>query len=99
MPMMTMKRKKEIRAVQINSADEEGKLKVRGYAAGMGKVIKCTPNLGRVSSPSTWSPELLDLGRAPNAGPTESAPLWSTREPEPERLRPGKSTQPRTHFR
>ncbi len=30
---MTTKRKKEIRAVQLNSADEEGKLKVRGYAA------------------------------------------------------------------
>lgn len=28
-----MKRKKEIRAVQLNSANEEGKLKVRGYAA------------------------------------------------------------------
>ena len=36
-----------------------------------------------------------DLGRAQNAGPTESAPLWSTREPEPEQLRPGKRTQPR----
>ena len=37
-----------------------------------------------------------DLARAQNAGPTESVPLWSTREPEPERLRPGKCTQPRT---
>ena len=37
----------------------------------------------------------LDLGRAQNAGPTESVPLWSTQEPEPERLRPGKCTQPR----
>ena len=37
----------------------------------------------------------LDLGRAQNAGPTESAPLWSTRVPEPERLRPGKCIQPR----
>ena len=36
-----------------------------------------------------------DLGRAQNAGPTESVPLWSTREPEPEQLRPGKCTQPR----
>ena len=40
-----------------------------------------------------------DLGRAQNTGPTESVPLWSTREPEPERLRPGKRTQPRAHFR
>ena len=30
---MTTKRKKEIRAVQLNSAGDEGKLKVRGYAA------------------------------------------------------------------
>ena len=41
----------------------------------------------------------LHLGRAQNVGPTKSAPLWSTREPEPERLRPGKYTQPRAHFR
>ena len=40
-----------------------------------------------------------DLGRAQNAGPTESAPLWSTREPEPEKLRPGKRTQPRACLR
>ena len=40
-----------------------------------------------------------DLGRAQNAGPTESAPLWSTREPEPECLRPGKCTQPRACLR
>ena len=40
-----------------------------------------------------------DLGRAQNAGLTESVPLWSTREPEPERLRPGKCLQPRAHFR
>ena len=40
-----------------------------------------------------------DLGRAQNAGPTESVPLWGTREPEPEWLRPGKCMQPRAHFR
>ena len=27
---------------------------------------------------------------AQNTGPTESVPLWSTREPEPEQLGPGK---------
>ena len=37
-------------------------------------------------------PSCSDLGRAPNAGPTESVPLWRTREPEPERRRPGKCT-------
>ena len=36
-----------------------------------------------------------DLGRAPNAGPTESAPLRTTQVPEPERLRPGRCMQPR----
>ena len=40
-----------------------------------------------------------DLGRAQNAGPTECVPLWSTREPEPERLRLGKFMQPRACFR
>ena len=42
-----------------------------------------------------------DLGRAQNAGPTKSAPLWSTREtePEPELLRPGKCMQTRAHIR
>ena len=42
-----------------------------------------------------------DLGRAQNAGPTVSVPLWSTQEPEPERLRPrrGRCMQPRARFR
>jgi len=35
-----------------------------------------------------------DLGRAQNAGPTESAPLRTTQLPEPEQLRPGKCIQP-----
>ena len=65
-------------------------------AAGTGEVIRCTAHLGRVHSPSTWSPE---LGRAQNAGPTKYVPLWSTREPEPEQLRPGTCTQPRARFR
>ena len=54
---------------------------------------------GRVCSPSTWSPELLRPGKGQNAGLTESVPLWSTQEPEPEQLRPGKCTQPRACFR
>ena len=40
-----------------------------------------------------------DLERAQNTGPTESVPLWSTQEPEPEWLRPGKCMKPRAHFR
>ena len=40
-----------------------------------------------------------DLGRAQNAGPTESAPLRTTRVPEPERFRPGECIQPRACLR
>ena len=40
-----------------------------------------------------------DLGRVQNAGPTESVPLWSTQEPEPEWLTPGKCAQPMAHLR
>ena len=40
-----------------------------------------------------------DLGRAQNTGPTKSAPLWSTSEPQPEQLRPGKYMQPRARLR
>ena len=40
-----------------------------------------------------------DLGWAQNAGPTKSAPLWSTQEHEPERLRRGKCVQTRAHIR
>ena len=40
-----------------------------------------------------------DLGRAQNAGPTESVHLWSTQEPQPEQFRPGKCRQPRARLR
>ena len=62
---------------------------------------------GDKSQPSTWGNytcqgpghmSCSDLGRAQNAGPTKSAPLWSTLEPEPERLRPGKCMQTRAHI-
>ena len=52
---------------------------------------------GRVRSSSSWLPELLQPGKAQNAGPTESASLWRTQKPESEWLRPGKCTQPRAH--
>ena len=42
------------------------------------EVVRHMARLRRVCSPSTWSPELSDLGRAQNAGPAESVPLWST---------------------
>ena len=47
---------------------------------------------GRVHSPSTWSPVLLRPGKSTKCRP-KSLPLWSTQEPEPEPLRPGKCTQ------
>ena len=45
-------------------------------------------------SEMTWV-SCSDLGRAQNAGPTESVPLRTTRVPEPEQLRPGRCKQPR----
>ena len=63
---------------------------------------------GDEDAPPTWgvctlqAPGRLscsDLGRAQNAGPTESVPLWSTRGPEPEWPSPGKCTQPRARLR
>ena len=55
----------------------------RNQVSGSGEVIRCTAHLGRVHPPNTWWHELLGPGRAQNAGPTESVPLWSTREPKP----------------
>ena len=40
-----------------------------------------------------------DLGKAQNAGPTESVPLRTTRVPEHEQLRPGRFMQPRASLR
>ena len=57
------------------------------------------PTWGECARQAPGHLSCLDLGRAQNAGPTESAPLWSTRVPEPEQLRPGKCTQPRARFR
>ena len=58
-------------------------------AAGTGEVISrsnCT-----LQTPHHLS--CLELGRAQNAGPTESAPLRTTQVPEPERLRPERCMQ------
>ena len=38
------------------------------------------------------------MGKAKNTCPTESVPLWSTRDPESEQLRPGKYLKCRAHF-
>ena len=86
----------------------------RRHMAHLGQRSRCTPRKpngwggGGDKTPSPpgesahQAPGHLscsDLGRAQNAGPTESVPLWSTREPEPDRFRPGKCMQPRVHFR
>ena len=67
-------------------------------AAGTGEVLTCSAP-GECGSPSTWSLGLLGPGRAQNAG-TEHRPncvcAW---DPEPERRRPGKCTQPRARLR
>ena len=63
--------------------------------AGMGEAKSC--NYCAHQTPGNLSG--LDVGRAQNAGPTESAPLRSTQVPEPECLRPGKCMQPRARLR
>ena len=62
-----------------------------------GDKTHCTPGECTHQAPRHLS--CSDLGRAQNAGPTKYVPLWSTREPEPEQLRPGKCTQLRARFR
>ena len=59
------------------------------WAAGTGETISrsdCTRQ-------TPYHLSCSDLGRAQNAGPTESVPLRTTRVPEPERLRPGRCMQ------
>ena len=66
-----------------------------GWAQG-GDTTHRTP--WRVRWPSTWSPALLGPGKGTECRP-KCVPLWSTREPEAEWLRPGKCTQARALFR
>ena len=56
--------------------------------------IRCTAHLGQCAHQALGRLSCSDLGRAQNTCPTESVPLWSTREPEPEQLRPGKYMNP-----
>ena len=60
--------------------------------AGTGEVISHSE--GARQTPHHLS--CLDLGRAQNTGPTESAPLRTIQVPESERLRIGRYMQPRT---
>ena len=64
-----------------------------------GELIRHTTQLEECTHQAPGCLRDSDLGRAQNAGPTESVPLWSTWEAAPEQLRPGKGTQPRAHFR
>ena len=65
---------------------------------GGGNKTHCPPG-GDCTHQAPGHLSCSDLGRAQNAGPTKSAPLGSTQEPESEQLRPGKCTQPRAHLR
>ena len=71
--------------------------KPSGWDQG-GDKTHCPP-WGECSHQAPGHLRCSDLGRAQNAVPTESVPLWSTREPKHEWLRPGKYTQLRAHFR
>ena len=87
----------------------------RRHTTHLRRHVHCTPRKlsgwaweGDKSHPSTGSDcahqapghlSCSDLGQAQNAGPIKSAPLWSPREPEPERLIPGECMQPRASIR
>jgi len=64
-------------------------------AAGTGEVISHSDHAHQTPGHLSCS----DLGRAQTTGPNESAPLRTTRVPEPEQLRPGKCIQHRAGFR
>ena len=66
---------------------------------GTREVIRQSPHLGDRARQAPGRLSCSDLGRAKNTGQTESAPLWTTQETEPEWLRPRKCTQPRAHLR
>ena len=67
-------------------------------AAGPGRWLKCTVRLGQGTHQALGRLSCSDLGRARNARPTKSVPLWCTPEPEPEQLRSGKCRKPRACF-
>ena len=56
----------------------------------MGEAISCSDHTHQTPHHLSCS----DLGRAQNAGSTESAPLRTTWVPEPERLKPGGACRP-----
>ena len=71
--------------------------KLNGWDRGGDKMHHPTCRVCTHQTPGHLS--CLDLGRAENTGPPESVPLWSTWEPEPEWLRPGKCMQTMARLR
>ena len=65
---------------------------------GPGRWLRCTAHLGQCAHHAPSCLSCLDLGRAQNTHPPECVLLWSTREPEPEQLRPGKYMKHRACF-
>ena len=61
-------------------------------------IIRHTDHLGQCAHQAPGCLSCSDRGRAQNACPTNSVPLWNIQEPEPEQLRPGKCTKPRACF-
>ena len=90
---------------QLNRGDTwhtwDGTLSVHPENRGTGtrEVIRCIAHLGTCTRRAPGHLSCSDLGRAKSSDPTKSVPLWSTREDEPEWLRPGKCMQPRARFR
>ena len=78
-----------------SSSTWEGVPVVHPENRGTGKAISHSDRTRQTSH----HPSCSKLGRAQNAGPMESAPLRTTGEPEPERLRPGRCMQPRAGLR
>ena len=71
--------------------------KLSGWDGGGDKTHR--PTWGECVHQAPGCLSCSDLGREQNTGPTDSVPLWSTRQPEPQWRRSGKCTQPRAHFR
>ena len=62
--------------------------------AGTGEVIRCTAQMGECTRQAPGCLSCSDLWMAQNADPTESVPLWSPQEPEPERVDLGSARNP-----
>ena len=73
------------RSQQKMSFSQPALITISKAASSISRSIGARPTLHHLSC--------SDLGRAQNAAPTESAPLRTTRVPEPERLGPGRCTQ------